>query len=66
MRQYAWYSPELDVIVIQIFKICMDGDDLTCEMYFQWCSSNAHILHTLEDMGLDAIRDHVWLPLGEV
>ena len=57
MRHYAWYSPEIDVI---IFQIIMEG----CYIAFEWSHFGmAEHLNFDNDIGVDA---YLWIPLGEL
>lgn len=59
MRQYAWYSPELDVIVLQTIR---DG---WCRTTFEWYwydLADVRVMGSLED----PMQRYLWLPLGEL
>ena len=57
MRQYAWYSPELNVIVLH----CIMED---CWIAFEWASEDLWemALHLVPDPMIETL----WLPLGEL
>jgi hypothetical protein len=59
MRQYAWYSSELDVLILQTI---IDG----CEISFEWGYVDA--CETIDIYGPDeSILSKVsWIPLGEL
>lgn len=58
MRQYAWYSPELDVIALQ--TIIEDR-----EVVFEFdCNDAVSLLTNL--YGEDPMQQTLWFPLGEV
>lgn len=66
MRQYAWYSPEIDTIVLQTI---MEG----CTIAFEWSFYNMseEIFNRLtsaieEDSKLDPLQIYLWFPLGEL
>ena len=57
MRHYSWYSPEIDVIVLQIIM-----ED--CYISFEW-----GMMDMYENLDYDAgigIDSYLWIPLGEV
>lgn len=58
MRQYAWYSPELNVIVLQSIT---DG----CRIAFEWGWHDVAKLQSLESKE-DPMQRYLWLPLGEL
>lgn len=55
MRQYVWYSPEINVI---IFQTIMED----CIIVFEWGYSDMykHLNETTE------VSDFLWIPLGEL
>lgn len=58
MRQFAWYSPELDVIMLQ--SIMED-----CYIMFEWDGGDLH--HVQQGYDIIEPSDHfLWMPLGEV
>lgn len=58
MRQYAWYSPDLNVIVLQTI---LGG----CNIAFEWDWMDiAEIVRGRR--GCDAMEFGVWIPLGEL
>ena len=59
MRLYAWYSPELDVIVLQ--TIMQD-----CHICFEWSYNDLSELCEFYDKDEDPIQAHLWMPLGEI
>jgi hypothetical protein len=59
MRQYAWYSPELDVIVLQY--IIED-----CYIAFEWDIQDLWLHRHCMDTGIDPMHNHLWTPLGEL
>lgn len=58
MRQYAWYSPEFNAIVLQTFM-----ED--CEIVFEWGQDDIYGIYKQCD-GLDPILYSLWTPLGEL
>ena len=58
MRQYAWYSPEINVIV---FQDIMEGYYIV----FEWKHSDM-----CEHLNLESeckeVDDFLWMPLGEL
>jgi hypothetical protein len=58
MRQYAWYSPELNVIVLQ--SIMED-----CYIVFEWdnCDLYLQFNGNFDD---DPMGRSLWIPLGEL
>lgn len=58
MKQFAWYSPEFDVIVLQRF----DCPDFIC---FEW--GNADFCDLYDRFGCtDPLSMTLWFPLGEI
>jgi len=56
--KYAWYSPDLDVIVLQTF---IDG----CAVSFEWdWTQMVEALHVCSDE--DPMNRGLWIPLGEL
>lgn len=53
MRQFAWYSPELDVIVLQSFM-------QDCYINFEWGLENMDVYYS------GATEQTLWMPLGEI
>lgn len=64
MIQYAWYSPRLDIIVIQV----IEPEFSVRKVYFQSSPDDfAKILITLGDDQInDMMRATLWMPLGEL
>ena len=58
MRQYAWYSPEINVIVLQ--SIMED-----CYICFEWDHPDM-CEHLNLDNEFKEINDFSWIPLGEI
>ena len=57
MRHYAWYSPEINVIVLQIIM-----ED--CYLTFEWdIGDMIEHLDYEKDIGIDS---YSWIPLGEL
>ena len=54
MRQFAWYSPEINCIVLQTFM-----ED--CEIMFEWGHNDAFEHHPF-----NYVDDYSWIPLGEL
>lgn len=66
MTQYAWYSPALDVIVLQTFME-------ECYISFEWSPLDLHNMMTIAtELGLDTDTFNpmqyagAWYPLGEL
>lgn len=59
MRQFAWYSPEFDVIVLQ--SIMED-----CYITFEWDHLDLCWVIDVFGYGVDPMCTTTWLPLGEV
>lgn len=59
MRQYAWYSPEFDVIV---FQLIMED----CYIPFEWASLDAHQVASVLGFGEEPMQKILWMPLGEL
>lgn len=58
MRQYAWYSPELDVIVLQSIMN-------ECYIAFEWSPHDMWGLY--DDCGnQDPMDCYLWMPMGEL
>ena len=62
MRQYAWYSPELDVIILQ----CIISDDFA--ICFGWDDVDMHeaTWRFPFDGETDLSQKVLWMPLGEL
>lgn len=59
MREYVWYSPELDIFT---FQIIMEG----CYISFEIDIRDAiHINHTYGN-DIDPLYRGTWIPLGEL
>ena len=57
MRQYAWYSPGLDTIVLQTI---MDS----CVINFEW---DPEVLVIMYQYGINnPMKNTGWIPLGEL
>ena len=59
MRQFAWYSPELDVIVLQSL---FEG----CELHFQWGNLDFYEAFRRNNFQEDMMEMTLWVPLGEL
>lgn len=59
MRQYAWYSPELDVLVLQTIM-----ED--CHIAFEWDWSNMSAIASWNVTVEDPMLLTAWMPLGEL
>lgn len=62
MRQYAWYSPELDVI---IFQTIMED----CYISFEWDWFDMNAVMTVDGKfngEIKPIEQGTWIPLGEL
>ncbi len=57
MRQYAWYSPEINVIALQ--SIMED-----CHISFEWGADDAY--EHLRYLDGTSVDDFLWIPLGEL
>jgi len=59
MRQFAWYSPELNVIVMQLIME-------ECYISFEW--DHCDICEVALSIGLEVepMGKFLWLPLGEI
>ncbi len=58
MRQYAWYSPEFNVIILQ----CIMED---CVISFEWDSLDLYEVKIMSDE-IDPAWSTGWIPLGEL
>lgn len=58
MREYVWYSPEIDAIV---FQTIMEN----CTISFEWSHENLYIEYT-KDPDVDPMSRNLWVPLGEL
>lgn len=54
MRQFAWYSPEINVIILQTF---MEG----CDIAFEW-----DLVDMIDHLQGAYVWDFLWIPLGEL
>lgn len=62
MRQYAWYSPEFNVIVLQAII-----DE--CYIAFEWENLDMYEVSMFscpDDQERDPMTMTTWIPLGEV
>jgi hypothetical protein len=59
-KQYIWFSPELNVFVLQTV---MEG---TCGMHFEWDNLDLILACKYFDMRFDPISQFLWMPLGEL
>lgn len=59
MRQYAWYSPEFNVIILQ----CIMED---CVISFEWDLYDMYVVKVGLGCSEDPLRLTSWIPLGEL
>lgn len=60
MRLFAWYSPELDTIIIQWI---MDE----CYIGFEWSPFDMHeAQQILGDREIEPSEQFLWVPIGEL
>jgi hypothetical protein len=59
MRQYAWYSDELNVIVLQSI---MEG----CPILFEWGNQDMLKMVILHGTDIELMSITKWIPLGEI
>jgi hypothetical protein len=59
VRQYAWYSPELNVIALQ--SIMED-----CHIMFEWDSGDMYYAQLALGIGSDPMDEVLWIALGEL
>ena len=59
MRQYAWYSPEMNAIVLQ--SIMED-----CRIVFEWDYNDFYVLYSPYEDDIDPMELTLWFPLGEL
>lgn len=59
MKGYAWYSPELDTIVIQLVT-------KTPSVVFEYDLYIQDLIYKLRENGGHPLSDFLWIALGEV
>ena len=59
MRKFAWYSPELNVIVLQMIT-----ED--CEIAFEWGNFDFYEAFRKNHCQEDIMDMALWTPLGEL
>jgi hypothetical protein len=59
MREYAWYSPELDIIT---FQSIMES----CTIVFEFNFNDLVEIHNILENAEDPIQQTMWIPLGEL
>lgn len=58
MKQFAWYSPEIDIIILQIFEVD--------EIYFSWLLGDTAIVVSCNIANAPWLELCLWIPLGEL
>ena len=59
MRQYLWYSPELNIIVFQSIMP-------ECHIAFEWDFADMYGVQWAYNLEEDPMSRFLWIPLGEL